>query len=273
MYVYKIINNFNNKIYVGKSIYSIDKSIDYYGSGVKIINAIKKYGKKNFKKEIIKECLTLQELNEQEIYWISELKSYKNDIGYNISMGGDGGDTISKHPNRQRIVEDKTKWSRQYWTPEKKIEQSIRYKGKGNPFSEKHHTEESIQKISTKKKGIHNSIDTNNKISDTLRIKYQSGEIVKIVTDETRNKLSKSHMGLGHTQITKDKLRNISMGAGNPSAKLWIFINKNGEQIEVNGEFQKFCIEHNLSYKAMRTIANNTRKDKYYNSWTVKKLN
>lgn len=52
----------NNKIYVGKK--SGDVST-YYGSGKAILNAIKKYGKQNFSKEILDYAKTLEELNKK----------------------------------------------------------------------------------------------------------------------------------------------------------------------------------------------------------------
>jgi hypothetical protein len=70
MIIYKITNLINNKIYVGKDSKNDPK---YLGSGLYINRAIKKYGKENFKKEILEYCDNSQELNEREIFWISEL--------------------------------------------------------------------------------------------------------------------------------------------------------------------------------------------------------
>ena len=50
--VYKIKNTINGKIYVGYHR-TLDPHDDYYGSGLLINRAIKKYGKENFKKEIL----------------------------------------------------------------------------------------------------------------------------------------------------------------------------------------------------------------------------
>ena len=101
MQIYKIINCLNSKIYIGK-----DTSSDpnYYGSGVIINRAIKKYGIENFTKEIIDTAEAKADLAEKEKYWISFYNSMDKEIGYNISKGGDGGDTISNNPNRDIIV-------------------------------------------------------------------------------------------------------------------------------------------------------------------------
>jgi hypothetical protein len=100
MEIYKITNLLNSKIYIGKDVSSDPK---YYGSGVIINNAIKKYGIENFLKEVIDTATTKKELSEKEKYWISHYNSTNREIGYNISNGGDGGDTISNNPNRDII--------------------------------------------------------------------------------------------------------------------------------------------------------------------------
>lgn len=51
--------------------------------------AIRKYGLKNFKVEILEECETPEQLNEREIFWISTLNT-KSPNGYNLTDGGEG---------------------------------------------------------------------------------------------------------------------------------------------------------------------------------------
>lgn len=108
-FVYKITNLINNKIYVGQtySKYNPDMSQIYvrferhckdavkFGMKVPgaIDKAIYKYGRDNFKVELIEECNTLKEVNKKEIYWISKLNSTNRNIGYNLTKGGEGGDT------------------------------------------------------------------------------------------------------------------------------------------------------------------------------------
>jgi len=58
--VYLTTNLINNKIYIGvHSTYNLDDG--YLGSGIGIKNAIKKYGKQNFKRQIIHYCLSEQD--------------------------------------------------------------------------------------------------------------------------------------------------------------------------------------------------------------------
>lgn len=88
-FVYKTINLINNKIYVGQA-YSRKYKTNYLGSGKYIKRAIKKYGRDNFKRELIEWCDCQTQLNEREIYWIAKLDSRNQKVGYNITIGGEG---------------------------------------------------------------------------------------------------------------------------------------------------------------------------------------
>lgn len=86
-FIYKVTNNINGKIYIGKSKYN---NPQYYGSGTKVTASIKKYGKASFSKVILEECNDTV-VSSREIYWIEYYQSTNNAIGYNISKGGEGG--------------------------------------------------------------------------------------------------------------------------------------------------------------------------------------
>ena len=86
MIIYKTTNLINCKIYIGLDT---KNNQNYFGSGLHIGRAIKKYGKINFKKETIDTANSFEELCKKEIYWINELNSlYPN--GYNLTKGGVG---------------------------------------------------------------------------------------------------------------------------------------------------------------------------------------
>ena len=84
--IYKITNNLNGKYYIGRhSTNNIDDS--YMGSGVGILNAIKKYGVENFTKEIIAETSSSELLWELEKEIVNE-DVVKDKMSYNMCYGG-----------------------------------------------------------------------------------------------------------------------------------------------------------------------------------------
>jgi group I intron endonuclease len=95
--IYKTTNLINGKFYVGKDQ---NNNPDYLGSGLLLVKAIKKYGRENFVKVILEECL-IEELSDREIYWIAELNAILN--GYNIAIGGKGGDTRAGYTEEQYL--------------------------------------------------------------------------------------------------------------------------------------------------------------------------
>jgi len=80
MQVYKTTNLINSKEYVGQD--SKDRP-SYLGSGTYLKKAVKKYGKKNFKKEIIAWCKTQEQLDFLEIFYIDFFDT-SLPKGYNI---------------------------------------------------------------------------------------------------------------------------------------------------------------------------------------------
>lgn len=93
-YIYKITNKLNGKIYIGKTIYTIEKRWNEHKSCVlhnrektPLHIAMQKYGCDNFTIEQIEECSD-DIVNEKEIYWIAYYNSYHN--GYNATLGGEG---------------------------------------------------------------------------------------------------------------------------------------------------------------------------------------
>lgn len=101
MIIYKITNKINGKIYIGQTTQSLTKRWGDHcskGSMCKALSrAIYKYGKHNFKKEIICSALNKKYLNELESYFIKYYNSYGKN-GYNLSFGyeGDGAETLKK---------------------------------------------------------------------------------------------------------------------------------------------------------------------------------
>ena len=91
-YIYKIINDINDKVYIGKTEFSIEKRFkEHCRDSLKgyenrpLYKAMNKYGIEHFSIEKIEEC---DNLEEREIYWIKNYNSFYD--GYNATLGGDG---------------------------------------------------------------------------------------------------------------------------------------------------------------------------------------
>jgi group I intron endonuclease len=100
MIIYKVTNLINNKIYIGKTIQDLNlRKHNHYnqslrGSQTKFHKALLKYNKSEFIWEIIYKCISTDELNIMEEYYINQYNSFKK--GYNMTKGGDGGVTYKK---------------------------------------------------------------------------------------------------------------------------------------------------------------------------------
>ena len=94
-YIYKITNQINGKLYIGKTNRTIQERFkehcrDYLkreNEKRPLYSAMKKYGICNFSIELIEEC-ALNEAEIREKYWIEFYGSFK--YGYNATLGGDG---------------------------------------------------------------------------------------------------------------------------------------------------------------------------------------
>ena len=98
-YIYKITNDINGKIYIGKTYNSIEKRFkEHCKDRLKrkceqrpLYSAMNKYGIEHFHVELVEET---DNPEEREIYWIEYYGSFKN--GYNATTGGDGKPYVDK---------------------------------------------------------------------------------------------------------------------------------------------------------------------------------
>lgn len=88
-YIYITTNLINNKQYIGKRV-DTEFRHWYFGSGIHLKNAVKKYGKENFKVELLEATDELEKLNQMEIDYIAKYNAVENNNFYNIHPGGTG---------------------------------------------------------------------------------------------------------------------------------------------------------------------------------------
>jgi len=99
-YIYKTTNIINQKYYIG--MHSTSNINDgYIGSGIVLWRSIRKYGKENFKTEILEYLLDRKTMFNREKEIVNE-ELLKDPLCMNIVIGGSGGWTLGKV-----IVKDK----------------------------------------------------------------------------------------------------------------------------------------------------------------------
>lgn len=122
MFIYKITNIVNEKVYIGQTIRPVEKRFQRHinDSLNNIIDthfsrAIRKHGKDNFKIEIIDTAESQEELNLKEQYWIRYYNSTNSECGYNETdaIYKCGGNTYqSKTEQEKEIIKNKIRESK-----------------------------------------------------------------------------------------------------------------------------------------------------------------
>lgn len=154
-FLYKTTNLVNGKIYVGKHI---TKKLNdgYIGSGKLLKRAINKYGKENFKFEILSFYDNEVDLNRAEAELVTEEFCLRKDT-YNLCVGGKGGfsyinrsNVRYKHllPHTEEVKKKISNSAKKHWqnlSEEAKLEHAkIRSQsnlGKAGTFNGRKHTE------------------------------------------------------------------------------------------------------------------------------------
>lgn len=122
MFIYKLTNTLNNKIYIGLTTESISERCRKRIAEAKyrdsrnsyILNAIRKHGSENFKVEQLDTANSLEELQQKEIYYIQLFNSTNRKIGYNLTKGGEGNLGLKMSEETKDKIRQKAlgrKWS------------------------------------------------------------------------------------------------------------------------------------------------------------------
>jgi group I intron endonuclease len=191
MVIYKTTNLVNGKQYIGRDR---NNNPNYLGSGICIKNAIKKYGKQNFKKEILEECSSFEHLMEREEYWLNYYDAGTNPNFYNMhnrSLGFSARGVDHYNFGKKLSPEHKEKLT-QSRKGKRHSEESIQKMklaqlGEKHHFYGKRHNEETRRKIAESLRGVkHSEERTSKRIGVKRQIQF---------SDEGRQRLRESHMG------------------------------------------------------------------------------
>ena len=184
-YIYEVRCKVNNKAYIGKcqGLYNPN----YYGSGLLIRNSLRKYGKDSFElPKVLTTAKDMKELNALEIYWIAEFRRrYGKQNIYNILSGGEGGDILTDHPNREEIIKKMIRSRTGHVTTEK-TKQKIRLSMIGRNTDKRQ------------------SEDTKRRISEKLR-----GKPKKLFSDLHRQNISRAQKGIPKGLISEEHRENL----------------------------------------------------------------
>ena len=105
-YIYKTTNLVNKNIYIGQHKGLFDPR--YFGSGLLVHRALKKYGIKKFKVKLLTTCKTKLILNIKEKEFIAQYRSlFSAKNMYNIADGGNGGAIFKSEESILKIVESR----------------------------------------------------------------------------------------------------------------------------------------------------------------------
>jgi len=141
------INLINKKRYIGKDV---KNKKSYLGSGAILTKAIKKYGKHNFKKIVLEECVDRSHLEEREKWWIEFFDAVKSEDFYNLLDGGTGGAIFghkTSEKTKERIRKSLTGRKRPKKVNKKLYKPILQYDLKGDflrEFESKKEAEETI---------------------------------------------------------------------------------------------------------------------------------
>lgn len=248
-YIYKVTNSINGKCYIGQhKVPSKPENFRrYLGTGIAIREAIKKYGKNVFDKEILEyidDDETHIKVSEREIYYI---KMYNSRVpnGYNISPGGEGGAT--KESGRKGAL---TRKQRGYKiTDETKHKISVANAGKPKSSTHKKHLSE------------HHHLKTCHTII------FENSASVEYTYDSVRT-IAKRYGLAERTLIRASKKNTFICGIKlpefyDPVFELYDIINKYGVFIDPVSKNPK-------SYKAMlKTLVYHRKYDRLYNEYYI----
>ena len=218
--IYKTTNKLNNHFYIGK--HQCETLEDgYLGFGVRLKQAIKKYGKENFTREILFIFDNELDMNNKEKELVTE-SLIADKTCYNMTLGGEGGPIfLGQHHSEEtkQLLRDKRKLQPIYHKTPEQIErerQTRLAKNNGKYFSD-----ETIQKIREAKNKYYlnqpKKIDCQESSDNENKVKRSKEELNKSrsekmmgheVSEETRKKLSDINKGKCPSNAGKVQVNN-----------------------------------------------------------------
>lgn len=203
-YIYRTTNLIDDKFYIGVHAHFTKFDSFYFGSGRRITRAIKKYGKENFKVEVLSYHSNLQEAFREESKIVNE-ELLSNPLCYNLNIGGKGGSRPGHIKNFGKIKLPRTQaqkdaiskalTGKSYLTPEGK--QRIVEANKGNQYAKGMtyaHSDDAKEKIAQSRLGKIWDKDMRQRMS-SARMGKALGNKNAMANPENRAKVGASKIG------------------------------------------------------------------------------
>lgn len=233
--------------YIG--LHSTNNLLDgYIGSGQRLWRSIKKHGKDSHTCEILEMFNSRKEAADYEKFIVTWDLIQQDKACMNLAPGGEGGDKISNHPNRDQILASKNyDWmkSKDHYL---KMSEALKAKTPERLLflqNQQYHMMEM-----RRKNGYKHSAETKKKISE----KSQSSTV------EVRCKISKTLSGRKnpkHSEFQKNRFQDIR---NHPRTKLTTLVSPIGEIYEFYGTdaINNFCKTAKLSIQRLSKFKGET---------------
>lgn len=232
--IYKIINDINDKIYVGQTWKTAQERFERHCAESRwkntrvmpIVLAIKKYGRCHFQIYVLEELpdCTQSQLNDREVFWGMELNSL-SPYGYNLKLGGANG--IASKETGEKI---------------------------GNANRGKKRSPETRERLRISHLGY--------KIKDSTKKKLSDINKGKTLSEDHKRKIGESNLGRKTTEQAKEKMRLKKL------KYTYEVMSPDGNVLEIRN-LHRFSIDNGLNPGHMNSIA--CGKKEHYKQWRVKK--
>lgn len=286
MICYLLTNKTSNKKYVGITSCWLGKRVarhikDAERASLTLLHrAIRKYGIENFSKEILVKAKNYQELREIEKNKIAELKTHYTEGGYNLTFGGDGGNTLLNPEVKKRHKEnlDKTatirnkkylEWlennSEEHQKRCRKMQKAIQAKWDDPIFREQQldnnkgvfrkghkETEKTRLKKSQARKGMKQSEAHKQNISKALKGRSFSPEHMGKLTETRKNKVT------AYSLLTHKSLRVSKEEFDQDFNLVGIKSNKAKADMAISSEASQACEERSTTTWGDTNLSRNT---------------
>lgn len=271
--IYKVTNSVNGKIYIGQTIrglirrrWSHESKARRGKTSMLLPKAIKKYGKENFKWEIIENCDSKDEMDEMEFHYIKQFNSIAKN-GYNITFGGEGCHGY-KHSELQK------KTMNAYKIGKKLSKESIEKRSLLQSYDWELTIPNGEIKIirNLSKFCSLNGLNVNSmyRVARGTRNSYRGYKCRKLtnnsnrsLSNRTRELLLIIHRG---KKYSKEQLEKRALTAGSK----WVVTYPNTSEISILN-LKKFCKENNINYNCMLRVGRGERT--HHKGFKCKKIN